>query len=133
MTNGDSMTTGTESTFTITAETLKPLSVVDPLAIRNESTGDITLSWLRRARIDGGMRDYVDVPLMEQSELYDVAVMQSGVAVRTWQVSSANVVYSAANQTRDFGINPTALAVVITQRSGLIGPGKSLSATIPVH
>ena len=133
VTTGDSMTMGTESTFTIMAETLMPLSVVEPLAIRNTTSGDITLSWVRRARIDGGLRDYVDVPLMEQSELYDVVVLDSGVAVRTWQVSSPNVVYNIANQITDFGAAPATLNVVITQRSGLIGPGKSLSATIPVH
>ena len=133
VTNGDSMTTGTESAFTISAETLKPLSPVDPTAIRNAGSGDITFSWVRRARIDGGLRDYVDVPLMEQSELYDVVVMSGGAAVRTWQVTSPSVVYSAAEQLADFGVAASGLTVTITQRSGVIGPGKPLMVTIPVH
>lgn len=133
VTNGDSLTTGVESAFTISAETLKPLSPVLPLAIRDATSGDITLTWVRRARIDGGLRDYVDVPLMEQVELYDVAVMSGGAAVRTWQPSSPSIVYTSANQLTDFGSAPSSLAVSITQRSGLIGPGKPLTATIPVH
>ncbi len=133
VTNGDSLTTGSESTFTISAETLKPLSPVDVLAIRNVLSGDITLSWVRRARIDGGMRDYVDVPLMEHGELYDVVIINGGTVVRSWQVSTPTIVYSSANQMTDFGSAPSALIVVITQRSSIIGPGKPRVLTIPVH
>ena len=31
------------------------------------------------------MRDYVDVPLVEQSELYDVVVMNGSSIARSWQ------------------------------------------------
>ena len=102
-------------------------------AIKDTTSGDITLSWVRRTRIDGGLRDYVDVPLMEQSELYDVVVMNGASPVRNWQLNVPSVVYSAANQTTDFGAAPSSLTVKITQRSGLIGPGKTLITTVVVQ
>lgn len=130
---GDALSVGIDSTFTIQGEPLKPLAVVHPSAIKNAINGDITLSWVRRARIDGGMRDYVDVPLMEQSELYDVVVMNGVNPARAWQVSGPSVVYSAAQQTSDFGAAQSSLVVKITQRSGLIGPGKTLTTTLAVQ
>ena len=130
---GDSLTTGPQSTFTIAANGLKPLKPVMPLAIRNSISGDVTLSWVRRARIDGGLRDFVDVPLVEQSELYDVVVMNGAAVVRNWRVNSPTVVYSSANQITDFGSVPSSLSITITQISGLIGPGNTLAATIPVQ
>jgi len=130
---GDALSVGLDSTFTIQGEALKPLSVVHARAIKNASSGDITLSWIRRTRIDSGMRDFVDVPLMEQSELYDVVVMNGANEVRNWQVSAPSVVYNAANQTADFGSAPSSLTVKITQRSGLIGPEKTLTTTLAVQ
>ena len=133
VTIGDSLTDGVVSTCTISAECLKPLGPVRPLAIRNSVSGDITLSWIRRTRIDGGLRDYVDVPLMEQTEQYDVVVMNGSSPVRSWSTAIPAITYSSANQLTDFGAAPTLLTVSITQRSALIGPGKALMATIPVQ
>ncbi len=133
ITFGDSLTDGTESTRTITAESLKPLTPVLALARRNASNGDMTISWVRRARIDGGLRDFVDVPLSEQNELYDVVVMNGSATVRSWQVTTPQLLYSHAQQINDFGTVPNSLMLTITQRSALIGPGKSLVVTIPVQ
>ncbi len=130
---GDAFSVGIDSTFAIQGECLKPLTVVHAKAIKDTTSGDITLSWVRRTRIDGGLRDYVDVPLMEQSELYDVVVMNGTSPVRNWQLNVPSVVYSAANQTTDFGAAPSSLTVKITQRSGLIGPGKTLTTTVVVQ
>ena len=130
---GDSLGNGIDSQLTISAEGLKPLSPVLPLARRNSPSGDITLSWVRRARMDAGLRDYVDVPLAEQTELYDVQVMNGSTVAHQWRVSSPSVTYSAAEQIADFGVSPTSLTIRVTQISGLIGPGKLLLATIPVQ
>ncbi|MBX9726274.1 MAG: phage tail protein, partial [Rickettsiales bacterium] len=133
VTVGDALGDGLDSTFTIRAEGLKPLAPVLPLAKRLSSSGDIVLIWVRRARIDAGLRDYVDVPLAEQSELYDVKVMNGAAVVHSWRVSSPTVTYTAAEQIADFGISPTSLTIEVTQLSGLIGPGKPLLATIAVQ
>lgn len=132
VTSGDALTDGTISSLTIGAECLKPYSPVQPLAIKNAVSGDITISWIRRARIDGGLRDYVDVPLMEQFEQYEINVMNGSAIARSWVTNAPTVTYTAANQTADFGAAQTSLNLVITQRSALIGPGKALTATVPV-
>lgn len=133
VTYGDSLNNGLESSFTITAESLKPLSPVLPLARKNMPSGDITISWVRRARIDNGMRDYVDVPLMEQAELYDLELMSGSTVVRSWRLATPIVTYTAAQQLADFGIAPISLSVRITQVSALVGPGEPLIGTIPVQ
>lgn len=133
VTYGDSLNNGVLSSFTITAESLKPLSPVMPFARRDSLSGDIALSWIRRARIDQGLRDYVDVPLMEQSELYDVEILSGGSVIRHWRVTAPFVTYDAADQLTDFGVVPLSLSVRITQISALIGPGNALISTLPVQ
>jgi hypothetical protein len=130
---GDALSSGTEATFTIQGESLKPLTVVHPRAIKQPISGDIAISCVRRARIDGGMRDFVDVPLMEQSEMYDVVVMNGANPVRSWRVATPQVNYSAAEQVVDFGTLPTSITLKITQLSGLIGPGNALISTVAVQ
>jgi hypothetical protein len=133
VTVGDSLGNGTESSINIQAEGLKPLSPVLPLARRQSPSGDIVISWVRRARIDAGLRDYVDVPLAEQRELYDVQVLNGASVVHSWRVNGPTVTYSAAEQSADFGVLPANLSISITQLSDLVGPGKPLVRTIPVQ
>jgi hypothetical protein len=102
-------------------------------AVKNTVSGDITIYWQRRARIDGNLRDYVDVPLMEQSEQYDVSIMSGATVVRSWLTNQSNIVYTATQQVADFGVAPTAIDLVVTQRSALIGPGQPLVATVAVQ
>lgn len=130
---GDSLSVGTTAAFTIEANSLKPLSPVQATAIKDTGTGDITIAWKRRTRIDGGLRDYVDVPLMETRELYDVTLMSGVTMLRNWQVTSPAILYTSAEQTADFGSPPSSLDLIITQRSELVGPGKALSATVLVQ
>jgi hypothetical protein len=131
--SGDSLSVGPVYRFTIAANGLKPLNPVRPLARRDTTTGDITLTWVRRVRIDGGLRDYVDVPLMEQSEASDVMIRNGAQLVRQWRVNSSSVSYSFAEQTADFGVAPASLDIEITQVSALIGPGKPLMTTLAVQ
>lgn len=130
---GESLSSGALVSVAIQANSLKPLSPVQAEAIRDSGTGNITISWKRRVRIDGNLRDYVDVPLMEQSERYDVQLMSVATILRSWQAGSTSLTYSAAEQASDFGSAPDSLTLNITQRSALIGPGKSMLTTIPVQ
>lgn len=119
---GSSVNSGTAQSVTIAANSLKPYSPVGLKAVKDGS-GNITLSWVRRARIDGGLRDNVDIPLVEQNEQYDVAVLSGSTVKRSWRVSSPSVTYSAAEQTSDFGSAQTSLTVQVTQLSALVGAG----------
>ena len=130
---GDALTSGVPTSFTIQGNSLKPLSPVQVTAIKDAGTGAITVRWKRRARIDGNLRDYVDVPLMEQSEQYDIKLMNGSAVVRSWLSATASATYTSSQQTADFGASPTSLTLQITQLSALVGPGKTTSITIPVQ
>lgn len=129
---GTSLASGTTQTITVQANSLKPSRPVLITARRDTISGDITLRWVRRARIDGGLRNYVDVPLMEESERYDVAIYNGATLLRSWQPVTTSQVYSAAEQTADFGSAPSSLTVAVTQRSALIGPGGTQQSTVTV-
>jgi hypothetical protein len=130
---GTPLSAGTEASFTIAANSLRPLSPVHIRARRDAGSGDIVIRWVRRARIDAGLRDYVDIPLMEQSEQYDVELYDGIILKRSWRVNSPLVTYSAADQTADFGSGPATLSLVVTQLSALIGRGNAATRTVTVE
>lgn len=110
---------------------LKPLA---PVYLNgNRASNNWSLSWIRRTRIGGELRDGVDVPLGEASEAYDVEIYDgSGYATvkRTISVSSPTASYSSADQTTDFGSAQSILYLKIYQKSATIGRGYPLQASI---
>ena len=121
-TYGDLLGTGNTQSCSIEANSLKPLSPVKLRASR-DSSGDVTIRWIRRTRIDGGLKDYVDVPLREESELYEVKIYSGSTVLRSWRVTTPVIVYSSANQLSDFGTSPTSLTIAVAQVSALVGLG----------
>ena len=59
---GNSLATTDEEAFTYTGRNLKPFSPVHVSGSRN-SGGDLTISWIRRSRVDSEWRDGVGIPL----------------------------------------------------------------------
>lgn len=107
---------------------LRPLSPVH-LAVR-EVNGDVTLSWVRRTRIDGDSWQGIDVPLGETTESYEIVVLSSGVEIRRETVTSPVWVYTAANQTADGVLGEVNVNIAqISERFGL-GASASTSFTI---
>ncbi len=131
VTNGDALSVGEDVSFAVAGTSLRPYAPVMARALK--SGGDIILSWVRRARIDGGMRDGIEIPLMEQAELYDISIMSGATPLRTWRVTSPQVTYLAADQITDFGSAPTSLSLKISQISALVGLGESLNVTVAVE
>jgi hypothetical protein len=67
---------------------------------------NLTITWKRRTRMGGQLRDYEDVPLSEDVEAYEVDIWDGASVVRTITgLSSETASYSAANQTTD-GFTP---------------------------
>lgn len=67
---------------------------------------DLLLQWRRRTRIGGTWHDFVDVPLSEAMESYEVRIYADGTyttRVRLTIVSTPSFLYTAAEQTADFG------------------------------
>ncbi len=107
------------------------LAPVHIMGVRDTGTGDVTFTWIRQTRIGGDQWDPVEVPLGETSEAYQVAILDGGDTVRTLAAAVPSVVYSAADQTADFGGLPSDIAVAISQVSPTEGPG--LAATDLIH
>jgi Putative phage tail protein len=118
--------------FTDTGKRLWPYTVQDITSSRDMS-GNLTIDWIRRTRIDGEVSwndGVTEVPLREASESYSIDILDSGVAVRTLSASSPTASYSAADQTTDFGSPQSSIGVVVYQISAVVGRGFPSAATV---
>jgi len=126
---GTELVTSTAFPFADGGRSLKPLAPVHLAGVRN-GAGDLALSWVRRTRLDSAWRDNVDASLGEDSEAYQVDVMNGGTPVRTIAASTPAVPYTAAEQTADFGSPQASVAVRIFQMSARVGRGLQAAATL---
>lgn len=133
VTLGQLVEEGVTQTFQDRGEDLKPYSPVQ-LAAQEDGSGGIDLSWVRRTRIGGELSDGSDVPLSEQSESYEVDILDApgGNVLRTLISATENVNYAAADVTTDFGAVPATLDVVVFQISAVVGRGKPAEETLEV-
>jgi hypothetical protein len=69
------------------------------------------------------MADGVDVPLNEESERYEVDVMNGANTVRTIAATAPTARYSAAQQVADFGSAQSAISLRVYQFSASVGRG----------
>jgi hypothetical protein len=76
---------------------------------------DVAISWIRCARIGGDSWGAAEPPIGEPSERYLLEILDAGVSVRTVDTEAPSYLYSAANQTADFGAPPATLEVRIAQ------------------
>lgn len=83
--------------------------------------GDLSLSWIRRTRVDGDSWDLAEVPLAEAREEYLVRVLDETGVLREASVSSPAFTYTAAMQVADGA--GAGLAVEVAQVSDIYGPG----------
>jgi hypothetical protein len=125
---GDDLYQTVQRTFT--GRGLRPYSPVHIDGV-DDGSGDITISWVRRTRINGDSWDYIDdVPINEAYEHYEVDVLNSSDnVVRTLAVTDAtSVVYSAAQRSAD-GISAP-FDIIVYQLSDQVGRGIGRRATI---
>ena len=115
--------------FTYTGQALKPYSPVQVTGVRDGS-GNLTINWVRRARVNAQWRDSVDVPLDETTEAYEVEIMNGASVARLINASTTTASYSAAQQVTDFGSAQASVDVRIYQISTLVGRGKPSMASV---
>ena len=109
--------------FVNDAASLKPYAPVHMAGTRN-GAGDLTITWFRRTRFSGEWRDLVEVPLNEASEAYEIDVLDgAGQVVRTLSSTMPSVVYSAVDQSTDFGAPQAAIDIAVYQLSEAVGRG----------
>ena len=119
---GDTIEDVTATDFTPRGVALKPFSPTDVTGYYDGS--DFTISWVRRGRIGQELVSGLDIPLSEETERYEVDIMDGVSVVRTLPSLSPSVVYSGAQMTEDWGTSfPDLLTVRVYQLSATVGRG----------
>lgn len=111
---------------------LRPLS---PVHVRGErhADGSIGISWIRRTRIGGDSWETMEVPLGEEEESYELAILRDGETVRRIAAPAPCATYATAAQTEDFGTADFAtLTVRVAQMSRAFGRGTAREALLHV-
>jgi hypothetical protein len=108
----------------------RPYSPVHVRGSWDAGSGDVVLSWKRRARLSADEWEQSDVPLGEGSERYDVDILDGPAVIRTIATTLTSATYTAAQQTADFGATQTSIEVVVYQLSEIFGRGTGRKATL---
>ncbi len=112
------------------ASALMPYAPVQPKAAR--SLAGVTISFIRRGRIDADAWEPIDIPLGEDSEAYQIDILDGGVVARTLSCGAQQALYAIADELADFGAPNTALDLRVYQISAVVGRGFPLAANVPV-
>lgn len=118
---GDTLDNTAAEAFTYTGVYLKPYSPVSLVVAFSGS--DITLIWIRRTRGQGEWQDGIDVPLNEDSERYEVDILDGSTLKRTISAISPGITYTIAQQTADFGGAANNFTFRVSQLSAQVGRG----------
>ncbi len=94
-------------------------------------SGDLVMTWLRRTRTGGDSWEQTEVPLGEDSEAYEVDIMNGASVVRTITATSETATYTSAQQTTDWGSPQSSYTVRVYQMSDSYGRGQYGEATLP--
>ncbi len=89
--------------------------------LRAEGSGDLAVSWIRRTRIGGDSWSGLEVPLAQESEVYSVKVLKSGVTLFETSVSAPIWTYTNAQQISYGAIAP--FEIHVAQLSTSFGNG----------
>ena len=132
---GENFDTVPTDSFTSLGRSLMPLKPIHETATL--SGADIILTWVRRSRVGGGVRDETDdVPLVEASEEYELEIYDGpgGTLLRTAVgISAPTYTYLSADQAEDgFLVMPSTLTIKVFQISAEVGRGFSREVTIEV-
>jgi hypothetical protein len=96
--------------------------------------GDLVISWTRRSRaLTADSWTAAEAPLAEESEAYEVEILDGATVKRTLVAATTSVTYTAAQQIADWGalLGPgDALDVRVFQLSALVGRGTPATVTL---
>lgn len=122
--------------FTPEGVGLRPFSVahVEQPWRHPRAPGDLTIRWTRRSRaLAADNWGAVDVLLAEETEAYDVEILDGAVVKRSLTTATTSAVYTAAAQITDWGalLGPgDKLDLRIFQLSALVGRGAPKTVTL---
>lgn len=96
--------------------------------------GDLAIRWTRRSRaLSADSWGAVEAPLAEESEAYEVDILDGATVKRTLAAATTSATYAAADQIADWGalLAPgDTLDILICQLSTLVGRGAPKSVTL---
>jgi len=133
LSSGQTLSEAQDYTLTYGMKTLCPFAPVHVKGVRSLGTsGHLTLSWIRRARVNAAWLDNIDVPLDEDRELYAVEILNGTEVVRTFSdLAEASVTYTAAQQAEDWGGDiPDAMTLHVYQVGTRFGKGVAATETV---
>lgn len=111
----------------------RPFAPVHP-AGRRMPGGDILLKWIRRTRMGGDSWVGVEVPLGEETEAYEIDILDGGSVKRTLSAGTTSVTYALSDQIVDFGAAVTSpLSIRVCQVSQVFGRGAAREAQLNVN
>jgi len=122
---GTSIESASNNYFTYSGTNLECLSPVYIRGSYNLSNSNWDITWIRRNRISGEWRDYVDTPNSETSESYEIDIYSDNYISfkRTIYSNTPSVTYTLAEQTTDFGATSPIICVKVYQMSSIVGRG----------
>ena len=124
------------ASFTPEGVGLRPFSVVhvEQPWRKARSPGDLTICWTRRSRaLVADSWTGSEVPLAEETEAYEVEIMNGTAVKRRFTSGTTNVTYTSAQQIADWGAllgQGDSLAIRIYQLSALAGRGAPKTVTL---
>ena len=122
MTFGDSSENATSFYFTNTGNSLRPRAPQLRTCYREDS-GDVTLTWIPRARQNGNLVSGREVALDQDVEAYEIDVVIDGVVKKTHTVSERSWTYTAADQGTDLGGVASVITFRLYQLGRIVGRG----------
>jgi len=130
VTTGKDIDTVSNTLFTYSGVNLKPLSPVQ-LAGSIDGSDNWDVTWLRRSRLSSSWwTTGVVAPVGEDTESYEIDIMNGSTVVRTLTATSESVQYTSADQVADFGSNQTTLKFRVYQMSATVGRGHVAEVTL---
>ncbi|MEQ1817365.1 MAG: glycoside hydrolase/phage tail family protein [Terricaulis sp.] len=110
---------------------VRPWAPVHLRAVR-DGAGDVSISWVRCARIGGDSWGAGEPPVGFSAERYVLEILDGGDPIRTEATDVPSFAYSAAAQTADFGSLPGSLHIRVAQvgESGATGLNIELTITL---
>jgi hypothetical protein len=125
VTSGSTLAATTPQSFKNEGAGLRPYAPCQ-LGGGRHANGDLQINWTRRSRLVGEWRDYVDTPLSEAVEQYDVEIWDAPRTTLKRTISgitSQTTLYTAAQQTADFGSPQESVNFTVYQISAIVGRG----------
>lgn len=132
VTAGKALEDATAEAHTYTGERVRCLSPV-LLGGGRDASGNLTIKWVRRGRINAGWNNFSDIPLGETSESYEVEVWTSGYGTLKRTITgltTPTAIYTSAQQIADFGSNQSTVHLRVYQISAVTGRGRALQGSI---